>query len=279
LDIWFEFLPQLIFLWSIFGYLCFLIIYKWSVDWRGQDKYNLEHNITDPIPGSLGTGGTPVLLNQLIFMFMFTPIPLPLFEGQATVQTILVLLALVAIPWMMVPKPLFLYLQHKASATEVSHHAEEESEDDDSKKPGAPQHAHGHEEFDISEIAIHQVLETIEFVLGSISHTASYLRLWALSLAHSELATVFWVKIFYQCYSLSPTFGLPTIVGGLTTFIGFSAWFGASLGVLLFMETLSAFLHALRLHWVEFQSKFYKGDGYDFQPFSYKRIFSGEDNN
>lgn len=121
---------------------------------------------------------------------------------------------------------------------------------------------------------IHQSIHTIEFVLGSISNTASYLRLWALSLAHAGLSEVFWERAMLSALEAE---GLSAPMHGLAIFCAFSVWASMTFGVLMVMETLSACLHDIRLHWVEFQNKFYKGDGYAFVPLSYASALEEDD--
>ena len=96
---------------------------------------------------------------------------------------------------------------------------------------------------DFGDLFIHQLIETIEFVLGTVSNTASYLRLWALSLAHSQLSKVF----FDGTISL----GLKQN-SFILVFLGFFVFIAFTLGVLMLMDAMEAFLHTLRLHWVEF---------------------------
>jgi len=250
-DIWFEFLPQIVFLLATFGYLCFLIFVKWT----------------------LAVDRSPLILIVLINMFLPTSgntvnstTNQYIYNGstEKTVETILVVTALVCVPLMLCFKPIFLMCMFKRRKARVE--AGEEHLADESFEGQTVN------DFKMSEIVVHQILETIEFVLGTLSHTASYLRLWALSLAHSELSTVFWNMLFAPaCAAGVSLLNLPWL-SGLGAFFGFAVWFAITCGVILGMESLSAFLHALRLHWVEFQSKFYKGDGIKFMPFSFKKL-------
>ncbi|XP_064397872.1 V-type proton ATPase 116 kDa subunit a 1-like [Halichondria panicea] len=302
LNIILEFVPQVLFLLCIFGWLVFLIFFKWCFFYVNPN-YAPSLLIT-LINMFLKFGGSPDVTNpdptQIQYsVFGHTD---ELAQLQKYIQIVLVIVALVCVPWMLLAKPIYLLIKHKMQSKDGYSRARAESgynvtpdgepadderaqiilkeegggkhsdkmdgkEDDGTEKEG--------EKFEFSEIFIHQSIHTIEYCLGTISNTASYLRLWALSLAHAELSEVLWNMVFQLGIGVAAS--ISPILGAIAVFFLFAAWAAMTIGILLVMEGLSAFLHALRLHWVEFQNKFYDGNGYKFTPFSFEAILKGED--
>lgn len=114
LSLIYEFIPQVIFFWSIFGYLMFLLIFKWTA-W----PYLEARSATD-----LTIGRQPDIYGIMIDMFL-KPGAVPdlgdpsakyennLYGGQGLLQMVLVLAAVICIPIMLFPKPLILNARHK----------------------------------------------------------------------------------------------------------------------------------------------------------------------
>ncbi|KAK2779919.1 H(+)-transporting V0 sector ATPase subunit a [Onygenales sp. PD_12] len=277
IEIWGNFVPGMIFFQSIFGYLVFTIIFKWSIDWNARGET------------------PPGLLNLLIFMFLKPgTVTEQLYPGQATVQVILLLIAVVQIPILLFLKPFYLRWEHnKARALgyrgigETSH-VSALDEDEDGRVSGDARDSlasdgegiamitqdlgeEEHEEFEFSEEMIHQIIHTIEFCLNCVSHTASYLRLWALSLAHQQLSVVLWTMTIGGAFSQDSN-----VMRVIMLIVTFYMWFTLTFAILCVMEGTSAMLHSLRLHWVEAMSKHFIGDGIPFLPFSFKALLEEE---
>ncbi|XP_073453184.1 V-type proton ATPase 116 kDa subunit a 3 isoform X1 [Aquarana catesbeiana] len=257
-------IPELLFLLCLFGYLVFMIFYKWFAFDASRAQ------------------SAPSLLIHFIDMFLFTKNKgnIDLFKGQDVVQMTLVIVAVACVPILLFGDPIYQYIQHRKKkrareniAQGVINNgdrsgllADEENHSVEPSEHGG-KGKHDDEEFDASEVFLHQMIHTIEYCLGCISNTASYLRLWALSLAHAQLSEVLWQMVMHNGLNHSTREWSIAIV---PVFAFFAV---LTVAILLVMEGLSAFLHALRLHWVEFQNKFYTGSGYKFTPFSFETFY------
>ncbi|KAM8724815.1 V-type proton ATPase 116 kDa subunit a isoform 3-T3 [Acanthopagrus schlegelii] len=262
LNIYLGFIPEIVFMSSLFGYLVILVFYKWlSYDARTSKD-------------------APSLLIAFINMFLFNyndPTNKALYRGQMGIQSLLVVIALACVPCMLIVKTLVLrrqYLWRKNLGTQNFGgirvgNGPTEDEAEIIQHDQLSQHSEEEPEFNFGDMAVHQAIHTIEYCLGCISNTASYLRLWALSLAHAQLSEVLWSMVMHIGLS-SRSLG-----GFILLAIVFYAFAVLTVAILLIMEGLSAFLHALRLHWVEFQNKFYLGQGFKFLPFTFESILDG----
>jgi V/A-type H+-transporting ATPase subunit I len=121
-------------------------------------------------------------------------------------------------------------------------------------------------------IARDSVLEVVELPT-IISHVLSYARLVAVGLSSVAIAMVvnfiaIGMLIEPQLENISIV-GVVVILAGVVVFIIGHA-LNTALGI------LGGGLHSIRLHYVEFFTKFYKGGGLKYNPFGLKRRFTEE---
>ncbi|MEQ2306073.1 hypothetical protein AMECASPLE_004302 [Ameca splendens] len=265
-NLYLVFLPELLFLLCLFGYLVFMIFYKWLVFTAKDSRW------------------APSILIHFINMFVKQGEALkPLYPGQTGLQVLLMVIAVLSVPVLLLGKPVYLYwLQNggqnrlgmyrgyervrRNSDEELYLLRSEDMEEGSGHNDLSSSGEHLSEEFNFADEFLHQAIHTIEYCLGCVSNTASYLRLWALSLAHAQLSEVLWAMVMRVGLRMDTTLGVIFLVPV------FGLFAVLTVSILLVMEGLSAFLHALRLHWVEFQNKFYSGTGVKFCPFSFSLL-------
>ena len=260
-DCLFVFIPQLIFMLILFGYMDALIFLKWSVN------YDNEEDTAPDIKS--------YLMNIVLKFGELPPAPADgkdwkligdrnLFEK---LHKGILILALVCLVIMLVP-PIFLnFKKAKKNYAKLNRiNVENNDEANENLIQVNLDINQENQEPLMSDFVVASIIETIEFALGAISNTASYLRLWALSLAHSQLSKVF----FEYSIGMFSRFIDQPVVDGMLLAIIFVIYGGVTFGVLLCMDFMECFLHTLRLHWVEFQNKFFKADGHKFQPFCFE---------
>ena len=95
----------------------------------------------------------------------------------------------------------------------------------------------------------------VEVFVETLGHAISYSRLMALGLIHSAMSSLFLVLAGVE-HGHFPVTGIPVIAVGTL--------------LVMVIEGLIVFVHNIRLHWVEWFSEFYTGEGKLFTPFKLK---------
>ena len=93
----------------------------------------------------------------------------------------------------------------------------------------------------------------VEVFAETLSHTLSYGRIMALGLVHSVMNSLF-LGLGGVEHGHFPLTSIPIIAIGTV--------------LVMTIEGLIVFVHSLRLHWIEWFSKFYTGEGSAFKPLS-----------
>lgn len=90
------------------------------------------------------------------------PVENQMIPGQGGLQVFLILIAFASVPVLLFPKPYILKARHEA----MQHHQLHDDDDHGAGGGGGGGHG-GHGEFDFGEEMVHQMIHTIEYVLGT----------------------------------------------------------------------------------------------------------------
>ncbi|HJJ42005.1 MAG TPA: V-type ATP synthase subunit I [Methanocorpusculum sp.] len=120
-------------------------------------------------------------------------------------------------------------------------------------------------------VALDNPLDLMEIPTNILSHLLSFCRLAAVGLSSVAIAMV--VNFLAMSFFIEPALADMNFVGVLLIIVGVLVLIlGHALNVALGL--IGGALHPVRLHYVEFFTKFYTGGGIIYKPFGIKRKFS-----
>ena len=122
-------------------------------------------------------------------------------------------------------------------------------------------------------VARENPLDLMEIPTNLLSHMLSFCRIAAVGLSSVAIAMV--VNFLAMEFFIGPAIADFSVVGVLLIIVGVLVLIiGHALNVVL--GVIGGALHPVRLHYVEFFTKFYQGGGVIYKPFGLKRKFSEE---